>query len=218
MKIREYQLAELDEARRLQDELAKLHVPSPVLSWRYEITDENGEVTERGIGKSNSYTRNTLNALAYYVGFADYHIASATIFADGSLSKKIINGTISTINVESSYSAMRQYNANPSLRVGINAAEESLDSYAAITSGLTIGGQSVSSTFNTSTRKLITIISGSFYNETAAEIDIVESGVQMVGYNGVTHLALRDVFSPIAVAPGATLNWTYVTEIAYPNP
>lgn len=55
-------------------------------------------------------------------------------------------------------------------------------------------------------------------NNTAALIDIVESGVIIAGYSNYKKLAIRDVFAARTIAPGQTLTWTYVTEVAYPNP
>jgi len=95
MRIREHQLDELARARALQDEAAKLHIPVPVLSYQYEIADADGSIEEKGVGKSNSYTRNALNMLAWNVGFCDHSINTGA-FTDGSISIKNEEGRVWT--------------------------------------------------------------------------------------------------------------------------
>jgi len=216
MKTREFQLDALARARELQNEAAKLHIPVPILSWGYEIKDESGNVIEKGTGKSNSYTRNALNSMAFYIGLADYNIC-ANSFGDGILSRKTADGTVAT--AKQTYSYFRTGTSNPYLFVGTSTDAESLDSYVLPTSDLTSNDTSVSSTFNSTSRRLITVISRMFINGTGATIDIVESGVGIQGYSSsYLILYIRDVFPAVSVAPGQTLTWTYVTEIAYPNP
>lgn len=213
MRIREHQLDELARARALQDEAAKLHIPVPVLSYRYEITDTDGIIEEKGIGKSNSYTRNALNMLAWNGGFCDHSINTGH-FADGSISIKQSDGDTSAANVP-----QRRGTYAPELALGTSAAAESLDSYALPSSALTGIASQISSVFNSTTRKLITTISRTFKNNTESTINIVESGMftQFV-YSNIYALVIRDVFTAIPVEPGKTITWTYVTEVSYPEP
>lgn len=216
MRIREYQLNELAEARKLQKRMAELHIPSPVMSWGYDIKNVNGEIVEKGIGKANSYTRNALNSLAYYVGLAAYALGG-TSFGDGILSIKYPDASTNhTLNTNSQQ--VRYSSKNAIVEVGISGSAESLDSYVVPTSGLTSGTNAVLSSFNAETRILTTIMSRPFVNNTASAIDIVESGMTIEDYNGSVNLMVRDVFAAISVGAGNTLTWTYTTEVAYPNP
>lgn len=212
MRVKEYQLDELARARALQDEAAKLHIPVPVLSYQYEIADADGNIEEKGIGKSNSYTRNALNMLAWHVGFCNYNINTGA-FADGSISMKDWEGKV-WIKIP------QRRETNPSVLVlGTSAAAESLDSYTLPSSELTSITSQISSVFNSTTRKLITTHSRTYKNKTGSTINIVESGM-CVEFMYASHYALviRDVFAPIPVEPGKSITWTYVTEVAYPEP
>ncbi len=212
MRVKEYQLDELARARALQDEAARLHIPVPVLSYRYEITDTDGIIEEKGIGKSNSYTRNALNMLAWNVGFCDYSIKTSA-FMDGSISIKRADGAIGEGDPE------RYGIYAPTLVLGTSAAAESLDSYELPSSALTGMATQISSVFNSTTRKLITTISRIFKNNTESTINIVESGMYTAfDYSNRYALFIRDVFTAIPVEPGKTITWTYVTEVSYPNP
>jgi hypothetical protein len=212
MRVKEYQMDELARARALQDEAAKLHIPVSVLSWRYEIKDKNGKIEEKGIGKSNSYTRNALNSIAWFAGLCAYNVSSSTIFADGLVSIKNTTGTLA------SPSNFERSNVNPTISLGTSTAAESLDSYALSSSGLTEESGSIISTFNSTTRKMITAISQVFSNNTASSISVVESGIILRNVAGSYMLFVRDTFDEIFVANGKTITWTYVTEVSYPNP
>lgn len=214
MIIRNHQLEELEEARRLQDELCRLHVPSPILSWRYKMIDKNGEILEKGVGKSNSYTRNALNWIAWSAGLCDYNVSSAINFGDGTVNVKYTTGAIGNASNLIRYSVA----TNPTLNVGESTAAESLDSYEIPSSALTPGTTSVGTTFNPTTRKLITTLSCSFTNNSAGAVDVAESAISVRNGSSAYMLCVRDVFSPISVPVGGTLIWTYVTEVAYPEP
>lgn len=217
MKTREFQLDKLARARELQDEAAALHIPVPVMSWQFEVKDKDGNITEKGIGKANSYTRNGLNLLSWCAGCAAYATASTSAFGDGIMSyKTYLNATVSPTSYAGRYTGSN----DAILYCGISSAAESLESYEIPASGLTAVGTTVSSSFNSTTRKLITVISRAFYNGTASAIDIVESGLSqnMTSGTNYTILIVRDVFAAVTVAAGSTLSWTYVIEVAYPNP
>jgi hypothetical protein len=212
MKVREYQLDKLAEARRLQEEMGKLHVVAPVLSWQYEIKDADGNIAERGVGKSNSYTRNALNTIALFAGACSSSIISNSVFNDGYISVKDRNG-----NIAHPTNIIRSDNV-PFVELGTGTSAESLNDYSVTSSGLTAGVNSANSIFNSTTRKLITTIACTFYNNTMATIDVTESGVTLVndGVSSVVMMLIRDVFTAIPVAAGETITWTYVTEVLYP--
>jgi hypothetical protein len=213
MIIKEYGLKDLEKARKLQQELLSLHIPTPVMSWSYEIKDTK-EIIEKGIGKSNSYTRNALNMLAWNLGMCAYSNYSGSYFQDGLISVKGTNGTMlagnGARNINSGY--------NPLLLIGTGTDVESLDSYN-INSVLTAGTVGITSVFNDTTRILTTIITRGFTNQTGSSVNITEAGVTVTSLSSsYAILIIRDVFTPIAVANGQTIVWTYKTEVAYPNP
>lgn len=220
MREKFYQMDELQRARELQDEAAKLHIPVPVLLWQYEIKNAEGNIEEKGIGKSNSYTRNALNSIAYSAGLSDAGIGSTTAFQDGYVNAK---DTVGTILAPSTSFRRDLTTTNPIVELGTSAAPENLDNYAVTASSLTAGINITSSVFNSITRKLITTISCTFKNNTASTINITESGVKIAYTNdayGVRYyiLYIHDIFTAVPVKPGQTITWTYVTEVAYPNP
>lgn len=213
MKIREYQLDELNRARELQEEASNLHMIVPVLSWQYEIKDADGNVEERGFGKANSYTRNAINSIAWIAGLCSASLATQLYFQDGYVSARVTseNKFYPTLFTRTNEST------NPFVVVGTSNAAESLDDYKLTASGLTNGVNSVNSVFNSISRKLITTLSRSFYNGTASDIVIQETGVIMaVATYSADILYIRDVITPVIVQPGKTLTWTYVTEVQYP--
>ncbi len=209
MKTKEYQLDKLARAHELQDELAALHIPVPVMSWKYVISDKNGDVLEKGVGKANSFTRNALNMLAYTLGNADFALINTSAFGDGILSVKSVTGLIASPNNTNRYSA-----ANSTVYLGSGTTEAlndySLPSYACNTS--------TGSSFNSTTRKLVTTISGTYYNSTESAISITESAIKTPYGSSVSYLSVHDVFDAISVPSGATISWAYVIEVAYPNP
>lgn len=217
MREKFYQMDELARARALQDEAAKLHIPVPVLSYQYEIADADGNIEEKGIGKSNSYTRNALNMLAWNVGWCSLDIKTST-FGDGSIAIKRTEGDGTGSKISTS-NPIRLGNYGATVALGTDTTAESLDSYALPTSSLTGVATQVLSVFNSTTRKLITTISRTFTNNTSGTINITESGIYSeFEYSNTYALLIRDVFSAIPVAPGETITWTYVTEVSYPNP
>jgi hypothetical protein len=216
MRERYYQMEELQRAREIQEEAAKMHMVMPVLSWSYEILDENGKIEEKGIGKANSFTRNALNAIAWFAAFADWNVVTISYFGDGFLSCKNTLGDVKQVNGRL---VRRDTTAgNPILLVGTSTAAESLDDYEIATSSLTPNATSMSTAFNTITRKLVTTVSRSFFNGTASPINITESGITVSCGTSPYYdiLFVHDVFDPITVEPGKTLNRTYVVEVAYP--
>lgn len=213
MREKFYQMDELARARALQDEAAKLHIPVPVLSYQYEIKDINGNIEEKGIAKSNSYTRNALNSITWFAGLCSKSSGSGS-FADSFIS-------VRRDDSDSTWGPQyfrRETSVDPVVVLGIGTNAESLDDYKYTSSDLTKGARSVSSVFNPTKRKMITTISRSFINNTGSSIGITESGVTLFLMSLGNVLFIRDVFTAIPVGPGQTITWTYVTEVAYPNP
>jgi hypothetical protein len=219
MITKEYQLAELAEARRLQGELAKLHIPSPVMSWKYEIKDASGEVTEKGIGKANSFTRNALNLLAANIGLCAANIVSTSSFADGTVNVKTTAGTMQSSGGTYTEFYFGRYglnnNNNAEVYIGTDATAESLDSYALPAYACST---TATSGFNATTRVLTTILVGTYTNDTGNALSITESGIRMRFDPSNYVLMVRDVFPPISLPDGATMTWTYAIDVSYPNP
>jgi len=227
MKIVRYQLDELNAARKLQKDLLGLHVPVPILSWAYKVFDENDEQIEDGIGKSNSYTRNALNALAWYLGQASNAIFS-TAFNDGVLSYKDIDGTVHIPNQYTSYPNRcnaRVASTNSIIRLGSSNAAESLDSHTITNAGTQLATQ-VASEWNAATRILTTILMHNVANTSGSNISIYEAGVyQYAGIESMTStetldwlMMVRDVFAEIVVPNNGRIQWIYTFEVSYPNP
>lgn len=210
MKMREFQLDKLDRARALQKEAAALHIPMPVLSWEFEVKDKNLATIEKGVGKANSYTRNGLNMMSWFAGMTAQSLNTAS-FGDGFLSVKDTAGTIHSFNTSNNIG--RYPSTDVSLYLGTGTAETlddyALPSYACATS--------IGSTFNSASRKLITIISGAYQNTIGSAINITEAGLRQMIQSNVYGLLFHDIFDAIAVPDGGTIVWTYVTEVAYPN-
>ena len=222
MEIREYQLDKLDEARALQQQCLNLHLPSPpVLHWEYKVSDGNGNIVSAGRGKANSYTRNALNILALNLGYPEASHISSSYFQDGYVSIKDVSGT-----VYSNASKMCAISDGYAIVLGYGSATESLDSYKLAIQiegymGWTIGAQSRTTAFNSTSRKLITTLTRAFTNSTGGSVGVTEAGMYGQLYvNSSQYYAITvyDVFDAIAVADGATITWTYTTEIAYPTP
>lgn len=210
MKTREFELDKLAECRELQEKCRNAHMPiPPVLSWGYEVKDKNGNVTEKGVGKSNSFTRNAYNMMAFNVGLCEHGILNTT-FADGTVNIKNTSGGIKT---DGCY--RNSGSSDGVVYLGTGTAETlgdyALPSYACNTV--------VSSYFDTSSRKLITNIIGTYTNNTGSTINFTEAGVSINANTGswVT-LMIHDIFDAVEVANGQTITWTYQTEVAYPNP
>jgi len=188
----------------------------PVLHWRYEIKEPNGNVVEIGHGKANSYTRNTLNILGSNLGLPEDSIFDSSHFSDGYISIKNTSGTVVTSSTI--MSTHREYVA---LYVGTGTATESLDSYSFV-SPVSMGSTIKVSTWDSVSRKLITSINNTYQNSSGSAVDIKESGITDRCYSGPstysTYLLIYDTFDAISVANGQTLSWTYSTEVAYPNP
>ena len=217
MIIKKYGMQDLKKAHKLQKDMCDLHIPTPVMSWNYEIKEKD-KIIEKGIGKSNSYTRNALNMLSWTLG-----LCSASLYNTGALFEDGIFSIKSTAVAGVTNNGTRNLSAsvyNPVVAIGTDATAENLDSYVIPSaSGMTAGSNYVQSVFDVGTRILTTFISRSFTNQTVDAINIVEAGVWVYAINNTIYiLMVRDNFTPITVASGQTIVWTYKTEVAYPNP
>ena len=202
--------------QRAAKEAAALHIPVPVLSWRYEIKNKDGTTEEVGIGKSNSYTRNALNWILRTAGLCDVAWVTTSAFGDGFNSFKATDGTLYGI------SSLPQDTAQAQTR-GLPWEHQQVLSLSMTTlyqrkSGLTAGTTSVSSTFNATTRKAITTMTNSFYNGTGSAVNITESGVDVRHASSSYTLMIHDIFDAISIDAGKTITWTYLTEVSFPNP
>ena len=219
MKIVEYQLDELKRARELQNELCDLHVPSPVLSWSYEVRDKNGKVKEKGIGKANSFVRNALNVIAFYSGCAAKSILSTNTFGNGIISLKDNTGAILNFKTYESF-GMRDVFYDPDVIIGTATTAESLDSYALTEPTLVKGSTALATTFNATSKILTTVMSRLFTNNTGSSMNITEAGVYQSAYyysSPYPYLLVRDLFTAIALADGESIVWNYTFEVSYPS-
>jgi hypothetical protein len=216
---------ELEKARQLQKDAVALHLPSPpVLSWKAEVYNLDGIKTVQIESKANSYTRNALNLLAHHLGFA--YSPDRITFGDAYVSWKNTSGAM--LNYQSVGVKADTSNGSPSqyfdIVSGMSDTAETIDSYVIENSPLTSLGYATRFTsFDSTTRKLITYIMKNFRNNTASDVNISEIGItaQMtvvgVAITGQTFLLVRDVVaSPIVVPVGSTLNLSYQTEVLYP--
>lgn len=212
MITREYQLEELKKARELQEKCLGLHLPSPpVMHWRYNISDKNGEIIEKGIGKSNSFVRNAFNAMATYMGLCSKGVVLQDGYGDGVVNIKMANGSV--------YATQTRSVAQPIILVGTNNSPESLDSYGISLPSATYlapGTPSSITDFDPDSRKLITVITRVFAAETnnTSPLYFTESGFQLTGPNG-SFLMARDIFDAIPLNKMEVLTWEYVIETQF---
>ena len=219
MKIKQYGMNELRQARALQQEALRLHLPpSPVVSWEAKVFAINGKKLVHIQSKSNSFTRNALNCLAHSFGACSADVISTSAVGDGIVNVKITDGTIRASTYLLSYPI-----SSTVLELGSTTENESLNDYVLVSSGLTSASSTTrATTFNSETRKLTTLISRNFVNNTASEITVTEAGIRVATGAGNTDstliLIIHDVFAGITVPAGGTIQWIYATEVAFPNP
>lgn len=217
MKITEYGMDDLKRARELQQECLDLHLPSPpVVLWTADVT-VNEEITERIIAKANSYVRNAYNIMAWDVGAAAINTDSSTIFGDGYLNIREIAGGIFGMS-----SNVGRGNYNGKINMGFQnpPSPESLNSYAPDATPANFKNISTTaiSFFDSTSRKLITNLTGIFKNNATFTEKITSSNLIVDKSPSLTYLIIRDIFPAIEIPEGATLSFTYTTEVAYPNP
>lgn len=209
-------MEELERARRLQEEAAKLHLPSPpVASFKISRADNSGNVVDLIHAKSNSYVRNAYNALTHIFTFASSSVTSATYFGDGFLSYRSQTGNI-TITPPISYS---NYQVPMDLRLGTNGTPDTLDDtdIEELPSFHWSIALSRFSTFDAPSRRFITLISRNMYNDSETTYEIRESGIYITPSGGGRYLMIRDTFPAVTFAPGDNITFTYQLEVYYPS-
>jgi hypothetical protein len=223
MKITKYRMDQLEEARIIQKDCIKHHLPCPPVAWwRAEILDENGKVEEQIDSKCNSYTRNGLNLIAQHSMYLTSSIASSGYFGDGTLSYKNIEGVVIGL-------AGIGYSDGTTIIFGNGLAPEHLNAHILsndITSSFSSSSTQTTTTFDSTTRKLQTSIQRTLTNNTEQPITLTEAGirvkVQILGGGSLTAnrstLVVRDVFEvPIEIPAGKSLAFTYNFELLYPE-
>lgn len=204
-------MQELEKARRLQEEAAKLHLPSPpVASFRISRKANDGEIEDVIHAKSNSYVRNAYNFLTSVLTFASGSAIDTSYFGDGTLSFRTTAGNITTRPPVSSGGGSLAID----LILGTNGTPDTLDdsTLTPIPADHWTGSMDRVSVFDNSSRRFITIITRNMYNTSDTTYEIKESGII---YN-VNMLMIRDTFPPVTFAPGDHITFTYQLEVYYP--
>lgn len=208
-------MEELERARQLQEEAAKLHLPSPpVASFKISRKERNGEEKELIHAKSNSYLRNAYNGLVHDFTFASNGVVNTSYFGDGVLSYKRSTGSL--------YSTPpRSYSSNQlpiELRLGTNGTPDTLDDYRLeeVPTADWRGSMSRFSTFDSSSRRFITLITLNMNNVSNTTYEIKESGIYVIE-SGIWFLTIRDTFPAVTFAPGDNITFTYQLEVYYPS-
>ncbi|MGB4268465.1 MAG: hypothetical protein WBK20_04710 [Spirochaetota bacterium] len=229
MKIKKYRMEQLEEARKIQKDCLKNHLPCPPVTWwMARILDKNGEIEEQIESKCNSYTRNGLNLIAQHSMYITQpYRRDYNTFEDGVISYRYSNksdgpGSGTCIYVEGS----------TQLVIGNGSAPENLDAIQLsnnITASTTPSSATFSTVFDAETRKLHTAIQRCFKNNTESPISVTETGVEIkLGEisNGAypfftirdNALVVRDVLeNPIEIPASKTLLFTYNFELLYPE-
>lgn len=210
-------MEELERARQLQEEAAKLHLPSPpVASFKISRRERNGEEKDLIHAKSNSYLRNAYNMLTHLFTFASNEVITSSYFGDGIISYNNISGVFSTL-------PPLRYSGNEltiSLRLGTNGAADTLDDITLeeIPTSDWVGSLSRYSTFDESSRRFITLITLNMTNRSDTTYELRESGIYLtVTSVSAWHLMIRDTFPAVTFAPDDNITFTYQLEVYYPS-
>ena len=220
MKITKYRMDQLEEARKIQKDCIKQHLPCPPVAWwRAEILDENGKVEEQIDSKCNSYTRNGLNLIAQNSMYLTSAIVSSDYFGDGTLSYKNVIGNLIGLD-------RLGYSDSTILVVGTGLDPEHLNAHILsndITSSFSSSSTYTTTTFDSITRKLQTSIQRILTSPES--VTLTEAGIR-VGINRMggnitanrNILVVRDLFEvPIEIPAGKTFTFTYNFELLYPE-
>lgn len=211
MNIKEYRLDQIPECRKIQDDCLRLHVlPPPLITFSYAVTDTDGNISESGRGKANSFTRNAYNMMALNVAMSAVARLSTSSFGDGYIS---IKGSTGGFAVITNISRASPNGNNAIVYIGTGTTE-TLDDYTLPAYSCTT---MVTSSFNSTTRKLITTFAGAYANSTGSTINISEAGMSIV-INTNPALMVHDIFDAVELPNGKTMTFTYEIEVAYPNP
>lgn len=208
-------MEELERARQLQEEAAKLHLPSPpVASFKISRRERNGEEKDVIIAKSNSYLRNAYNALTQDFTFASNAVVNTAYFGDGALSYQSTSISRTPIPPR----AYDNYQLDIELRLGTDGTPDTLDDskLAEVPTSAWRGSLDRYSTFDESSRRFITIISRNMINISATTYELRESGIYALSASG-WFLMIRDTFPAVTFAPGDNITFTYQLEVYYPS-
>lgn len=212
-------MTELDEARKLQEKAAQLHLPPPpVVSFKVQKTDSNGTEHDILYSKSNSYLRNAYNILALYltgtIGVGN------TLWLDGVISLRTGEGNIVT-NVPISVS-----NGSVQHMIGIlgsGGTPDSIDDYSMENiivpneAGKNIHTQSRQTFWDSVGRRMITYFIIKYSNIGDEPFTAREAGISIGSSSpDFGFLILRDVFPQVTVNPGEQIAVTYQLELFYP--
>lgn len=209
-------MEELEQARRLQEEAAKLHLPSPpVASFKISRTDNTGNVVDLIHAKSNSYLRNAYNGLVHDLTFAPGTVVNTGYFGDGVLSYQDSVGNRSSTPPRV-YGTSNQLSIE--LRLGTNGTPDTLDDTTLdeVPTDDFSGTMDRFSTFDDSSRRFITLIRRNMYNISDTTHEIRESGIYVIVSNR-WFLMIRDTFPAVTFAPGDNITFTYQLEVYYPS-
>lgn len=202
-------MEELEKARKLQEEAARLHLPSPpVASFKISRKANNGKIEDIIHAKSNSYVRNAYNWLTSLMAFAPSSAMDTSYFGDGTTSFRALSGAIA--NRPSASGTEVAIN----LELGTNGTPDTLDDWALtrIPNSDWTGSMNKIAAFDVSSRRFITLITRNMYNTSDVTYEIKESGLIMTS----NYLMVRDTFPPVTFAPGDNITFTYQLEVYYP--
>lgn len=208
-------MEELERARHLQEEAAKLHLPSPpVTSFKISRKEHNGKIKDLIHAKSNSYVRNAYNALTHDFTFASNTVTGLTHFGDGVLSYRSATGNMTS-------TPPRAYSSNQlpiELRLGTSGTPDTLDDTAIeeVPTADWRGSVNRFSTFDAPSRRFITLITRTMTNVSDTSYEIRESGLFATSSSG-WFMMIRDTFPPVIFAPGDNITFTYQLEVYYPS-
>lgn len=211
-------MEELEEARRLQKEAARLHLPvPPVASFKIQKIDNNACEQDILYSKSNSYLRNAYNTLMGYLCFPN-SVGSSVTFGPGIVSWKDYSGSIYG-SMSASFTDGTASWTN--IRLGKGTTPDTLDDYTIeteITEQHTIN-TSRQSFYDSNTSRLITYYQITLDNISEVDIPVSEVGVTIgLGPNLFTQIMMvRDVFPTVIVHPGEQIRVTYQFEVYYPE-
>ena len=235
MQIIRHDMDKLAQARELQTRAKDLHLaPPPIVTWGAKIYEPNGEQIEEILAKSNSYTRNALNAIACQGTWVRRATTaeSGVIgggFADGQLGSKDVSASVSNApaNYYENSSTASQGSGETyfSFLAGYSDAAESIDSYVlgsefgdgSGANQLNKGTSTRTSVWDSANHKFVTTFSRQFTNGYGSSQIIKEIGLRLIGFYGASTgkscLVLRDVLaSPITLTSGQTVILYYQLE------
>lgn len=218
MKITKYRMDQLDEAREVQKNCIKQHLPCPPVAWwQARIIDSNGKVQELIESKCNSYTRNGLNLIAGVSMYTNTSVHSGTVFGDGVISFKHENDSIKGLS--GTYSWTRQIDTTEIL-LGTNNEAYSVDYVKITQSSMSKGPMLCAPSFDSVSRKFTNSITRTHSNTSGSDVIVREAGVYQTIWNGSDYhgvIVVRDVLeSPITVPNGKSISFTYNFELLYP--